>query len=283
MIQIGKYNTLEILRHTGVGLYLGDGQEEVLLPNKYVPLQYEIGQQVDVFVYLDHEHRKVATTLEPYIYLYEFALLRVNYVNEFGAFLDWGMEKDLFVPFAEQARKMEQGKRYLVYMFLDEKSGRLVATSKTNQFLSNEELTVEEGDEVDLIVSHITDAGINVIVNERHKGLLYQNQVFTDNIKPGHRLTGFVNQIRAGNKLDISLEASGYEKVEPNAQKILDKLQSGRGFLRLTDKSAPDDIKALLEMSKKTFKQAIGSLYKQRLIELDDDGIRLAKSEPTDS
>ncbi|NMH29163.1 CvfB family protein [Flavobacterium silvaticum] len=275
MIKIGKYNTLKILRSTNIGLYLGDGQEEVLLPNKYVPLQYEILQEVDVFVYLDHEHRKVATTLEPYIYLYEFALLRVNYVNEFGAFLDWGMEKDLFVPFREQARKMEQGKRYLVYMYLDEQSKRLVATSKTNQYLSNEELTVKEGEEVDLIVSHITDAGINVIINEKHKGLLYQNQVFNDKIRTGDRMTGFIKHIRPDHKIDVSLEAIGYEKIEPNSQKILDKLQSGRGFLRLTDSSSPDDIRELLQMSKKTFKQSIGALYKQRLIEIKDDGIYL--------
>lgn len=275
MITIGKYNTLEILRHTRVGLFLGDGTEEVLLPEKYVPLRYEIGQQADVFVYLDHEERKVATTLEPYIYLNEFAYLRVNYINEFGAFLDWGMEKDLFCPFAEQARKMEQGKRYLVYLFLDEKSNRLVASSKTNQFLSNEELTVEVGEEVDMIVSHITDAGINVIINEVHKGLLFENEVFTDAIKPGQRLAGFVKKIRPGNKIDVSLDKIGYEKVEPNAEKILEKLQSGRGFLRLTDNSSPDDIKSILQMSKKTFKKAIGALYKDRKIEIGEDGIRL--------
>ncbi|RZJ71017.1 S1-like domain-containing RNA-binding protein [Flavobacterium sp.] len=276
-MKIGKYNTLEILRETKVGLYLGDGKEEVLLPNKYVPLQYEIGQEVDVFVYLDHEERKVATTLEPYIYLNEFALLRVNYTNEFGAFMDWGMEKDLFVPFAEQARKMEKGKRYIVYMFVDEKSNRLVGSSKTNQFLDNSELSVEVGDEVDLLVSHITEAGINVIVNESFKGLLFENEVFDESIKPGDRLVGFIKKIRPGNKIDVSLEKQGYEKVEPNAQKILDKLQSGRGFLRLNDESSPEDIKSILQMSKKTFKKAIGALYKDRKIEIKDDGIQLIK------
>ncbi|NUY79801.1 GntR family transcriptional regulator [Flavobacterium sp. MAH-1] len=277
MIKIGKYNTLKILRETKVGLYLGDGSEEVLLPNKYVPLRYEIDQEVDVFVYLDHEERKVATTLEPYIYLNEFALLRVNYTNEFGAFMDWGMEKDLFVPFAEQARKMEKGKRYIVYMFLDEKSNRLVGSSKTNQFLDNENLSVEVGDEVDLIVSHITEAGINVIINEQHKGLLFQSEVFDENIKPGDRLAGFIKKIRPGNKIDVSLEKQGYEKVEPNAAKILEKLQSGRGFLRLNDESSPEDIKSVLQMSKKTFKKAIGALYKERKIEIKPDGIHLLK------
>lgn len=277
MIKIGKYNTLEILRHTRVGLFLGDGSEEVLLPEKYVPRQYEIGQQADVFVYLDHEERKVATTLEPYIYLNEFAYLRVNYMNEFGAFLDWGMEKDLFCPFAEQARRMEQGKRYLVYMFIDEKSGRLVASSKTNQFLSNETLTVEVGEEVDLIVSHITEAGINVIINDVHKGLLFENEVFVDDLKPGQRLSGFVKKIRPGNKIDVSLEKQGYDKIEPNAAKILERLESGRGYLRLNDDSSPEDIRSILQMSKKTFKKAIGALYKDRKIEIDENGIRLLK------
>lgn len=277
MLKIGKYNTLNILRHTRVGLFLGNGTDEVLLPEKYVPRQYEIGQEADVFVYLDHEERPVATTLEPYIYLNEFAYLRVNYINEFGAFLDWGMEKDLFCPFAEQARKMEQGKRYLVYMFMDEKSNRLVASSKTNQFLSNENLTVETGDEVDMIVSHITDAGINVIINELHKGLLFENEVFTETIKPGQRLTGYVKKIRPGNKIDVSLEKSGYEKVEPNAQKILEMLETGRGILRLNDDSSPEDIKSVLQMSKKTFKKAIGALYRERKIEIFEDGIRLVR------
>lgn len=277
MIAIGKYNTLKILRETNIGLYLSDGTEDVLLPNKYVPLQYEIGEEADVFVYLDHEERKVATTLEPYIYLNEFALLRVNYTNEFGAFMDWGMEKDLFVPFREQARKMEQGKRYLIYMYLDGQSNRLVGSSKTNQFLNNDELSVGEGDEVELLVSHITEAGINVIINEQHKGLVYQNEVFNENIRTGDRMPGYVKKIRPGNKIDVSLERPGYEKVEPNAQKILDELKASRGFLRLNDDSSPDDIKTVLQMSKKTFKKAVGSLYKDRLIEIKDDGIYLIK------
>lgn len=277
MIKIGKYNTLKILRETNIGLYLGDGTEDVLLPNKYVPLQYEIGQEADVFVYLDHEQRKVATTLEPYIYLNEFALLRVNYTNEFGAFMDWGMEKDLFVPFAEQARKMEQGKRYLVYMYLDEQSNRLVGSSKINQFLDNENPDLEAGDEVELLISHISDAGINVIINERHKGLLYQNEVFDESIRPGDRLAGYIKKIRPGNKIDVSLEKPGYGKVEPNAQKILDELKASRGFLRLNDNSSPEDIKGILKMSKKTFKKAVGALYKERLIEIKPDGIHLSK------
>lgn len=283
MIQIGKYNTLTILRDTKVGLYLGDPNisridaDDILLPNKYVPKVFEIGEEVSVFIYLDHEERPVATTLEPYILLNEFALLRVNYTNQIGAFMDWGMEKDILVPFKEQARPMEKGKRYLVYLYLDEKTNRLVASSKTNQFLNNETITVEVGEEVELIVSHITELGINVIINEQHKGLLYKDEVYDDAIRTGDRTRGYIKNIRPDGKIDVSLQKQGYENVEPNAERIMDELRASRGFLRLTDNSHPEDIKTVLKMSKKTFKKAIGSLYKDKLIEIKEDGIYLVK------
>ena len=283
MLKIGKYNTLTILRDTQVGLFLGnpekdpEGIHDVLLPNKYVPNEFEIGEELIVFVYLDHEQRPVATTLEPYILLNEFALLRVNYINQVGAFMDWGMEKDILVPFKEQARPMEKGKRYLVYLYMDEKTNRLVASSKTNQFLNNETLTVENGEEVELIVSHITEIGINVIINEKHKGLLYKDEVYDDSIRTGDRMRGFIKNIRPDNKIDVSLQKQGYENIEPNAEKILDELRASRGFLRLNDNSHPEDIKTVLKMSKKTFKKAIGALYKEKLIEIKEDGIYLIK------
>ncbi|HEU0138052.1 MAG TPA: S1-like domain-containing RNA-binding protein [Flavobacterium sp.] len=279
MIEIGKYNRLTILRDTKVGLFLGNGDEaeDILLPNKYVPQDFRIGDEMSVFVYLDHEERPVATTLEPYILLNEFALLRVNYVNQVGAFLDWGMEKDILVPFREQARPMEKGKRYLVYLYMDEKTNRLVASSKINQFLNNDTLTVEKGDEVDLIVSHITEIGINVIINEQHKGLVYKDEVYDDSIRTGDRLKGYIKTIRPDNKIDVSLQIPGYSNIEPNAQVILDELRASRGFLRLNDNSHPEDIKTVLKMSKKTFKKAIGALYKDKLIEIKDDGIYLVK------
>jgi len=281
MIEIGKYNTLTILRDTQVGLFLGtpetdpEGIHDVLLPNKYVPNEFEIGEELIVFVYLDHEQRPVATTLEPYILLNEFALLRVNYVNQVGAFMDWGMEKDILVPFKEQARPMEKGKRYLVYLYMDEKTNRLVASSKTNQFLNNEELTVEKGEEVELIVSHITEIGINVIINERHKGLLYKDEVYDDAIRTGDRMRGYIKNIRPDNKIDVALQIQGYQSIEPNADLIMNELRASRGFLRLTDNSHPEDIKTVLKMSKKTFKKAIGALYREKLIEIKEDGIYL--------
>lgn len=283
MIEIGKYNTLKILRDTKVGLFLGDpetdpeGIHDILLPNKYVPHHFEFGDDLTVFIYLDHEERPVATLLEPFILLNEFALLRVNYTNQVGAFMDWGMEKDILVPFKEQARPMEKGKRYLVYLYLDEKTNRLVASSKTNQFLNNDNISLERGEEVDLIVSHITDLGINVIINEQHKGLLYKDEVFDDSIRTGDRLRGYIKIVRPDNKIDVSLEKIGYERIEPNAERILDELRASRGFLRLNDNSHPEDIKTVLQMSKKTFKKAVGALYKDKLIEIKDDGIYLVK------
>jgi len=273
MISIGTFNTLKIARRTNVGLFLTDGNQDVLLPKKYIPKISEIGDELEVFVYLDHEERPVATTLEPKIYLNEFSLLKVNYVNDFGAFMDWGLEKDLFVPFREQARKMSEGNYYIVYMYMDEKTNRLVGSSKLNQFLDNKDLTVSEGEEVDLIVSHITDAGINVIINEKHKGLMYKNEVFED-LRTGDRIIGYIKNIRPDGKIDVSRHKLGFEKVSDNATKILEELNYNNGFLGLNDKSHPDEIKTVLGMSKKTFKQTIGVLYKERKILIEENGIR---------
>ncbi len=274
MITIGTFNTLQISRRTNVGLYLTEGNEDVLLPKKYLPEHFEIGDDIDVFIYLDQEERPVATTIEPYIFLNEFALLKVNYINDYGAFMDWGLEKDLFVPFREQARPMNVGNYYMIYMYVDEKTNRLVGSSKLNQFLDNKDLTVEVGEEVDLIVSHITDAGINVIINEKHKGLMYQNEIFED-FRTGDRIIGYIKNIRPDGKIDVSRTKIGFEKVNDSVTKILTELEMNNGFLGLNDKSHPDEIKTVLEMSKKTFKQTIGVLYKEKKILIKEDGIYL--------
>ena len=275
MIKIGEYNTLEILRHTDPGLFLGDNEDnEVLLPNRYVPEVFEIGEKLEVFVYLDNSERLVAVTDKPYIQVGEFALLRCNEVTKIGAFLDWGMVKELFCPFKEQAFKMKKGGWYLVYCYLDEETNRLVASSKTNRFLDNSELTVQKFDEVDVIVSHPSEIGMNVIVNKKHLGLIYKDEIFQD-LNVGDRLKGIVKKVRRNNKLDIALGQIGYRNIEPNAELILTELKDNSGFLALTDKSSPDQIKETLQMSKKSFKKAIGSLYKQRLISLKEDGIYL--------
>lgn len=272
MMTVGTFNTLTISRRTNIGLYLTDGTQDVLLPKKYLPQYFEIGDEIEVFIYLDHEERLVATTIEPYIFLNEFALLKVNYINDFGAFMDWGLEKDLFVPFREQARPMSVGKYYMVYMFLDEKTNRLVGSSKLNQFLNNSEIAVEVGEEVDLIVSHITEAGINVIINEKYKGLMYQNETFED-FRTGDRIIGYIKNIRPDGKIDVSRTKIGFDKISDTASKILFELEANNGFLGLSDKSHPDEIKTVLGMSKKTFKQTVGVLYKERKILIKDNGI----------
>lgn len=275
MIQLGQINTLEIIREAVQGLYIADDEgNEVLLPNRYVPENFKIWDKIDVFVYLDNEERPVATTDLPYIKLNDFGLLRCNQVTDYGAFLDWGLVKELFCPFKEQAYKMKPGGWYLVYCYLDEKTNRLVASSKTNRFLDNRELTVSEFDEVDLIVSHPSDIGMNVIVNKVHSGLIYKDAIFQD-LSVGDKLKGIVKKIRPGNKLDITLGQIGYRNIEPNAQIIMSYLEDNSGFLNLTDKSSPEQIKEQLQMSKKNFKKAVGTLYKQRLIEIKEDGIYL--------
>ena len=276
MIQIGEYNTLTILREKEQGLYLSDEEDnEILLPKRYVPKEFKIWDKLDVFVYLDNDERLVAVTDKPYIQRGEFAVLRCNQVSEHGAFLDWGMVKELFCPFREQAFKMKKGGWYLVYCFVDEKTERLVASSKTNKFLSNQELTIEEFETVDLIISHPSDIGMNVIVNKKHLGLIYKDNIFQD-LSIGDKLKGIVKKIRKDNKLDIGLGEIGYRNIEPNAEAIMVELEdNGDGFINLTDKSSPEDIKEMLQMSKKSFKKAIGSLYKQKLITIKEDGIYL--------
>ena len=273
----GVFNLLSAKRRTLNGYYLIDEENvEVLLPNKYVPTGMKPGDEISVFIFKDSEDRLTATTIEPYILLNEFAILEVVDVNPVGAFLDWGLEKDLLVPYSEQASKMVVGKSYPVYLYLDDKTQRLVATSKTKKIFEKEELTVKVGDEVELLICNSTDIGINVIINNIHEGLLYDNELFQA-VTPGDRITGFIKNIRSDNKIDVSLQKQGYSNVEPNAEKIMNSLNDNNGFLNLTDKSDPIIILAKLEMSKKTFKKAVGSLYKQKLIRIEKDGIYLVE------
>jgi predicted RNA-binding protein (virulence factor B family) len=275
MIALGKYNNLEILRDTTVGLFLGDDEgNDVLLPNKYVPEEFEIGDYLNVFCYLDHEERIVATTLVPFVMVDQFQLLQVAEVNEYGAFMDWGLEKHLLVPFREQRNKMQEGQWYVVYCYLDEKTDRLVASNKLDKFLSNDELTVQALDQVDLVVTRLTDLGWEVIINHKHKGLVYSNEIFKK-VAVGDKLPGYIKNIRPDNKIDVSLQPIGYQSLEPAANLIYEKLVSNGGVLKLHDKSDPEDIKRLLQMSKKTFKKGIGALYKERKIEIKSDSIRL--------
>lgn len=279
MIELGKYNLLEVMRSTPHGLFLEDKEEnDVLLPGKFIPEGTAIGDYLEVYIYRDNEERLVATTEEPKFTLYEFAGLKVSDVNAHGAFVDYGVGKDLFVPFREQRIDMVEGNYYLVYMYLDGETDRLAGSTKIEQFLDLVDLEEDElavGDEVTIIVWGTSELGTNVIVNNRYKGLIYANELFED-LTVGMPRTAYINRIREDGKLDIRLEKDGYAKVEDNAQKILDLLKERKGYLLLTDKSSPDLIKKELGMSKKTFKKSIGALYKQKIILLEDKGIRLA-------
>jgi predicted RNA-binding protein (virulence factor B family) len=277
MLRIGEYHTLKIDRDTEPGLFLKSPEgDEVLLPNKYKPETFQLEDEIDVFVYLDHQERPVATTLKPYVKLDEFGYLKCVEVSDIGAFLDWGLEKHLFVPYREMASKMRKDSWYLVFAYLDEETERLVASSKTNAFLDNSELTVEPFEEVDLIIANPTDLGMNVIVNDIHQGLIFKDDIFQD-LQPGDRLKGWVKKTRPDGKIDITLQRPGYRSIEPNAQDILNELELKGGYLNLTDKSSPEEIKKKLQMSKKSFKKATGNLYKQRLIDIKEDGIYLKK------
>lgn len=279
-IILGDYNNLEIVKRVSFGLYLdGDEDGEILLPAKYVPDGYDIGDIIKVFVYLDNEERLVATTEEPLAKVGDFALLRVAWTNDYGAFLDWGLLKDLFVPFSEQEGKMVKGNSYLVYVTIDRKSYRIYASARLDKFLSRTKPPYETDEEVDIIVWRRTDLGWKVIVNGNHSGLVFANEVFRD-LKTGDRLKGYVKRVRTDGKIDIALQRHGVAGDDDSSMRLLSAIEAQRGFLPLNDNSSPDEIYSMLGMSKKAFKRAAGKLYKQRLIIIDDDGLRLAARRP---
>lgn len=277
MIDLGKTNTLIILRDTPVGMYLGDDRGgEVLLPKKFIEPEFRIGDEIEVFIYKDSEDRLIATRYQPYAEAGQFAFLHVSAVNQVGAFMDWGLEKDLFVPFKEQKHKMQEGHPYVVYIYIDEASQRIVASGKINKFISNDQLTVEQGQEVDLLVYNKTDLGFTCIINGLHKGLIYHNDLFTD-LDVGEQVKGYIKLIRENNLIDLSLQNLGFKNVLSSTDKILEYLRANEGFMNLTDKTSPDIIERKFNMSKATFKKSIGVLYRQRKVTLHDDGVRLVE------
>ncbi|MFZ4457067.1 MAG: S1 RNA-binding domain-containing protein [Bacteroidales bacterium] len=278
MIELGKYANLMVMRRTTVGIFLGDVHgDEVLLPNKFISdKSISVGDKMEVFIYKDSEDRLIASTDKPKITVNEFAYLYVKEVNQNGAFLDWGMERDLFVPFREQGKKMEEDRSYMVYMYHDKESDRLVASSKINKFINNANHEFEEGNEVEIQVWDVTMLGVSVIINGQYKGLIFHSDIFT-HLSIGEKRTAYIKTVREDNHLDVALQKPGYDAVEPNAQLILELLKESNGFLALTDKSEPNLIYQKLEMSKKLFKKAIGTLYRRKLILLEEEGIRLIK------
>ncbi len=277
MVEIGKVNTLEVVRETDNGFYLdGKNLGEILMPRKFITDEVRSQGWADVFVYTDSEDRLVATTEKPFAMVGDFAFLKVVGTSKFGAFLDWGLPKNLLVPFGEQRAKMTENGNYLVYVYLDLLTNRIAASAKINKYLDNTPPEYTPGQEVQLLIAEETDLGYKAIVNNLHWGMLYRDQLYQE-IEPGQRMVGYVNKIRDDEKIDLLAEKPGYEKVDAISQKILDELKQNRGFMAVSDKTSPDMINAMFGISKKNFKKAIGSLYKQRLITFDSDGIRLVK------
>ncbi len=278
MIEIGQYNRLEILRETSVGLYLGDEEgEDVLLPNKYCPDHFEIGDMITVFVYRDYAERKIATDLIPHIYLHQFALLECVDVTDIGAFMEWGLQKHLMVPFKEQRQEMTAGRWYVVYLDLDTETDRLYGSNRFEKWINNETLTVQEKDEVEVLIYRKTQLGYLAIINNKHKGLLYKNEVFKE-LRIGEKRTAFIKKIREENKIDLSLQPIGYKQFNSkNAELIYKRIEQAGGMLYMTDKSDPDDIYDEFAISKKAFKKAVGELYKNRKITIEKKGLRLVK------
>jgi uncharacterized protein len=275
MIQAGKLNTMRVLKILDFGIYL-DGQDlgEILMPTKWVPAGTQVDDEIEAFIYFDSEDRPIATTIMPKAMVGEFAYLRANEVNQVGAFLDWGLDKELLVPFKEQNAKMIKGRYYLVYLYLDPRSKRIAASARLERFLDSEPTQYEPGQQVGLIVWLQSDMGYKAIINNKHQGILYQNEIFQD-IHTGQRLTGFINKVRPDGKIDLILEKPGYEKIEDLSGYVLNVLKAHGGHMDYNDKSPADEIYSVFQMSKKNFKKSIGSLYKQKLITIEKDGIRL--------
>lgn len=274
-IDLGKKNRLEVVRAVDFGMYLDGGQEgEILLPKRYVPQGCKVGDELEVFIYLDSEERLVATTETPKAQVGDFAYLQVAWVNNCGAFLDWGLMKDLFVPFREQKIKMQKGQRYIVHLHIDEESYRIMASAKVEHFLSDEKPPYQPGDEVRILVWQKTDLGFKVIVDNRFAGLVYDNEVFRMP-HTGDRMTAYVKQVRPDGKLDIALQKQGRTAVTDFSETLWDYLKAHNGCTPLGDKSPAEDIYNEFDVSKKVFKKAVGDLYKRHLIEVTDEGLRL--------
>lgn len=276
MVEIGKYNVLTVIDELDFGMILDGGEgQRILLPRRYVPNGCVVGTELEVFIYLDSEDRIIATTEMPNATVGEFACMQVTSVNKVGAFLDWGLMKDLLVPFREQKTTMQEGKWYVVYVYYDKESGRIAATAKIDKYLDNTLPQYERGQEVDIMIAAETEIGYKVIINNEHWGMVYHNQVFKP-IQKGDRMKGYVKLIREDDKIDINLTPFGFDKASTLTDVILEKLAENNGSLPFNDKSSSESIQEQFQCSKKAFKMAIGSLYKQKKIIIADDGIKLA-------
>ena len=277
-IELGKFNQLEVVKEVDFGVYLDGGEEgEILLPTRYVPEDCKIGDILNVFLNLDMDERLIATTLTPFVQVGQFACLEVSWVNQYGAFLNWGLMKDLFVPFREQKMKMQVGRKYVVHAHLDEESYRIVASAKVERYLSKDKPEYTAGEEVNILIWQKTDLGFKAIIDNKYSGLLYENEIFSS-IETGMEMKAFVKQVREDGKVDLILQKPGFEKVDDFAKTLLDYIKEQGGRIHLNDKSPAEDIYDTFGVSKKTFKKGVGDLYKKRLIALHEDGIALVES-----
>jgi uncharacterized protein len=274
MIKMGEYNVMKVIKEKSMGVFLDDGNAGILLPKRFVPEHTKIGDELKVFLYHDGEDRPVATTQKPFGVLGDIVKLKTVSVTNQGAFLDWGLMKDLFIPKSKMKNYMIPNGEYLVKIVMDEKTGRLAATEKLESFLSNENLTVKEKEIVDLIVYRRTDIGYEVIINNIHKGILHHNEIYR-NITIGDRFQGFIKNILPENKIDVAAGKPGYNRIEDETEKIIRLLKENEGYLPYHDKSSPEEIYSFFAMSKKAFKMATGNLYKQHKISFIKTGIQL--------
>ena len=276
-IELGKFNQLEVVKEVDFGLYLDGGDEgEILLPTRYVPEDCKVGDMLNVFLYLDIDERLIATTLTPLVQVGQFACLEVSWVNQFGAFLNWGLMKDLFVPFSEQKMKMQVGRSYVVHAHVDEESYRIVASAKVERYLSKDMPDYAPGAEVDILIWQKTDLGFKAIIDNKYSGLLYENEIFRA-LETGMQMKAFVKQVREDGKVDLILQKPGQGKVEDFAATLLDYIREQGGHITLHDKSPAEEIYDTFGVSKKTFKKAVGDLYKKHVVLLQENGIELVK------
>jgi len=273
MVSVGQYNTLKVVKEVDFGMYLDGGEQEILLPKRYVPAGLQPGDELEVFVYHDNEQRLVATTARPFGAVGDIVFMEVADVTSSGAFMKWGIMKDVFVPVSQMHSRMIPGKKYFIFLYIDERTGRVTGTEKIDKYLSNADLAVSEGDEVDLLVFQITDIGYKTIINSKHLGVLHFSDVFKE-LQVGDQLSGFVKTIRPDNKIDVVAGTRGYQKVEGEEEKVLRLLTENSGYLPYDDKSKPEDIYDFFGISKKTFKMVLGALYKKRLISFTQAGIK---------
>lgn len=277
MIKIGQRNTLPVVKMVDFGVFVdGDEYGNILVPKRYVPAGTGIGDELDVFVYFDSEDDVIATTEKPFAEVGQFATLQCVNTNSVGAFLNWGLPKDLLVPFSEQRVKMQEGRKYLVHLYVDKASGRIVASTKFNKFIDDSVPALKSGEQVDIVVAEITDLGYKCVVNNRYWGLIYKAEAF-GKLFIGKTLRAYIKQVRPDGKIDLSLQRGGKGKVDDLADKIITSLEKKGGFIPVSDKSTPEEIFAVFRTSKATFKKTIGGLYKQRRIRIEKDGIYLIK------